>query len=404
MAISLVVGNRAVAHFLQGLDMKLGVQDPIAVFIMCPMGTNLAVRNLNPRLCLLKGYLTRKLCVLVSLIAAGGGFACTSFNIFTEGQNVVGKGLDWHQGHGMLAVNKRNVSKTALTVSPTDIPASWVSRYGSVTFNQYGREFPYGGMNEKGLVVEILLLPKTNFPQSDNRPALNELQWIQYQLDNYATVSELFDHVEDLRISRVYAPVHYMVCDRSGVCGSVEFLDGRLVGRWGGTMPIKTLTNDTYEESLRFLRQFIGFGGQLPIPAGYGSLERFAQAADSVRRYSQSINPVSYSLKLLRNLSNSQWRIVYNLISQNIHFATFGDPNEKIVSMAFDFACSRPTLVLDVNREGKGDVTQFFMPYTRSANEKIVTLAFKRMEHVLPEGFKERVIDYPQSTHCNQMH
>jgi choloylglycine hydrolase len=29
---------------------------------------------------------------------------------------------------------------------------SWISKYGSITFNQYGREFPTGGMNEKGLV------------------------------------------------------------------------------------------------------------------------------------------------------------------------------------------------------------------------------------------------------------
>jgi choloylglycine hydrolase len=26
----------------------------------------------------------------------------------------------------------------------------WTSRYGSITFNQYGREFPSGGINEKG--------------------------------------------------------------------------------------------------------------------------------------------------------------------------------------------------------------------------------------------------------------
>ena len=35
-------------------------------------------------------------------------------------------------------------------------PASWVSKYGSVTFNQYGRELPTGGMNEAGLVVETI--------------------------------------------------------------------------------------------------------------------------------------------------------------------------------------------------------------------------------------------------------
>ena len=61
---------------------------------------------------------------------------------------------------------------------------SWVSQYGSITFNQYGKEFPTGGMNEKGLVVELMWLDGTIYPQPDERPAIGVLQWIQYQLDN----------------------------------------------------------------------------------------------------------------------------------------------------------------------------------------------------------------------------
>lgn len=32
----------------------------------------------------------------------------------------------------------------------------WTSRYASVTFNQWGREFPMDGMNEAGLVVALV--------------------------------------------------------------------------------------------------------------------------------------------------------------------------------------------------------------------------------------------------------
>ena len=81
---------------------------------------------------------------------------------------------------------------------PQEKPASWVSRYGSVTFNQYGREFPNGGMNEAGLVVELMWLDDTTYPATDGRPALDCLEWIQYQLDTAATLS---DH--RLRLRRV---------------------------------------------------------------------------------------------------------------------------------------------------------------------------------------------------------
>ena len=41
--------------------------------------------------------------------------------------------------------------------------AQWQSKYASVTFNQYGVELPTGGINEKGLVVEIMGLKSEAF-------------------------------------------------------------------------------------------------------------------------------------------------------------------------------------------------------------------------------------------------
>jgi len=74
------------------------------------------------------------------------------------------------------------VEKTALLYPETvGQPAKWVSAYGSVTFNQFGRELPLGRMNEAGLVIEIMWLTQTEYPHSDRRPALRELQWAQYQ-------------------------------------------------------------------------------------------------------------------------------------------------------------------------------------------------------------------------------
>lgn len=61
---------------------------------------------------------------------------CTTFCMKQDKENIVGRNLDWHIDTGLIIVNKRNVVKEAL-VSDSEKPASWISKYGSITFNQY---------------------------------------------------------------------------------------------------------------------------------------------------------------------------------------------------------------------------------------------------------------------------
>jgi penicillin V acylase-like amidase (Ntn superfamily) len=90
-------------------------------------------------------------------------------------QVLVGKNYDWKVEEGLIIVNKRGVSKTAF-ISTADntglgIPAAWTSKYGSITFTQYGSELSPGGMNEAGLVVESMGLfhntPNRKYPEPD---------------------------------------------------------------------------------------------------------------------------------------------------------------------------------------------------------------------------------------------
>src|SRR4029078_10550574 len=98
----------------------------------------------------------------------------------------------------------------------------WRSRYGSITFNQYGKEFPTGGMNEKGLVVELMWLDETKYPSADKRPAIGVLQWIQYQLDNSTTIDEVIATDKKLRISATgTTPLHYLVADAYGKVATI---------------------------------------------------------------------------------------------------------------------------------------------------------------------------------------
>ncbi len=79
-------------------------------------------------------------------------------------------------------INQRNLEKVAL-VDLAEKPAKWISKFGSITFNQIGRDLPYGGMNENGLVVEQMTLDQTVYLSRDNRSGIGlvngyNINWI----------------------------------------------------------------------------------------------------------------------------------------------------------------------------------------------------------------------------------
>ena len=223
---------------------------------------------------------------IIVLLAPPQTRACTAF--LQDGALIAGKNLDWMLDQGLLMVNKKGVPKRAMVLDPREKTAQWVSQYGSVTFNQYGREMPMGGMNEAGLVVESLMLFGTRNPTPDERPGL--IAWAQYQLDNCRTVAEVVATDAKIRVSPTMPmPLHFFVCDRQGTAAVIEFLDGKLVCHTGDKLPHKLITNNTCDESLAYLGQHAGFGGSKPIQrTSQDSLDRFVIAADRIKTYHAS--------------------------------------------------------------------------------------------------------------------
>src|SRR3954468_16115106 len=175
--------------------------------------------------------------------------ACTTFFLQKNGQMVFGKNYDWMTGTGVVNTNLRNLAKSSLPLDGGSI-LKWTSRYGSTTFNQYGKEFPSGGMNEMGLVVELMWLAGSEYPAKDDRPGLNVLQWIQYQLDNCTTIDEVVATDKNIRIVSTGTPQHYLVADSKGGVATIEFLNGKMVVHRGNQLPYPVLANSTYESSL----------------------------------------------------------------------------------------------------------------------------------------------------------
>ena len=343
------------------------------------------------------------------LLSANPGPACTAFVIKGSRTVLLGKNLDWPVGEGFVFVNKRGVVKRAFG-GPGGEGLRWTSKYGSVTFNQFGREFPLGGMNEAGLVVEELNGP-ARYPGPDRRPALNELQWIQYQLDNHASVREALRSRSRVRVSRLLADLHFLVADAGGRRAVVEFVGGKMVSYERGELPVSVLSNNPYPESIRYLRLHIGFGGDREVSDGPESIERFVRAATMLEGYGlpgQRLMPDD-GFSILKSVEqpDTQWSIVYNLTRRLVFFKTKAGRRLKLINLAaFDFSCRTPSLMLPVDTKAVWVLTDEFRPYDAQANRRLVESVFGRLAELrvlppgLPGGLAGRMADYPETCPC----
>jgi choloylglycine hydrolase len=329
-------------------------------------------------------------------------FACTTFCLKGNGEVLFGKNYDWMIGDGLVFVNKRGVMKTSAEESN---PAKWVSRYGSVTFNQYGRENPSGGMNEAGLVIELMWLDDTQYPRVDSRPAVDVLEWIQYQLDNSASVEEVIKNSEKIRINSE-VKLHYLVNDRSGNTTTIEFLNGSLVAHRGATLPVSTLTNDTYAKSLSYAKTT-----SLDTARGNGSLERFARAANRTGEFDKKArseaDAVNYAFEILSNVAQpgyTQWSIVYDQKRGKIHFRTLQSPQiRSIDTRSFDYSCGSQVKIVDMNLKASGDITARFADYTRAANRDLIEQSFNGTDFLkkVPASLRDGLASYPEQFGCS---
>ena len=345
--------------------------------------------------------------LLLSALPLNSAFACTTFCLKNRGEILFGKNYDWMVGDGLVFVNKRGVAKVSTPVSLADTsnPAKWVSKYGSVTFNQYGRENPSGGMNEAGLAIELMWLDESQYPKPDARPSVGVLEWIQYQLDTSATVAEVITSSAKLRISSE-VKLHYLVNDKTGNTATIEFLNGDLVAHSEARLPVSTLANDAYAKSLNYLRT-----ASADRTKSNSSLDRFARAARRTREFDQQsksgADAVNYAFEILSNVAQpgyTQWSIVYDLKRGLIHFRTLQSPQIRVIdTKAFDYSCGTSVKIFDMNSSQSGDVTSQFTDYTRKANRDLIERSFGGTDFLksVPALIKDQLASYPEQFVCS---
>jgi choloylglycine hydrolase len=326
--------------------------------------------------------------LVIAAVLASPAEACTTFCIGDSTATLFGKNYDYSFDDGFVIVNQRGVAKVSFS---EEQPARWVSRFGSVTFNQYGRELPSGGMNERGLVVELMWLDGTQYPAPDDRAVLPALQWIQYQLDNHETVDEVVASDADVRIDgTTSATIHFLVADGAGNVAAIEFLDGALAVHRGADLPLRALTNNTYEESLAYARSLAP-----GAPPSTSSLDRFALAARNAawpgrdrpgddRAASSSPATVERAFSILSDVAQGEftcWSIVYDIAGRVVHFRTRRhEPVRSIALAGLDYRCGTPVLGIDVHRNLSGRIEHALEPYSLEKNRALIEGSFAKTD------------------------
>ncbi len=171
-------------------------------------------------------------------------------------------------------------------VGPNSI--EWVSKYGSLSASSWDIATS-DGMNEKGLVANLLWLVESEYPpfdqENDDRPRLAISAWAQYALDNFATVAKAVEELgrEEFVVVSDFIPgtdrfttVHLSPSDATGDSAIFEYIDGRLVIHHDRSYTV--MTNDpVFSEQLAINDYWQSIPGTVFLPGTNRPADRFVR-------------------------------------------------------------------------------------------------------------------------------
>ena len=319
-----------------------------------------------------KNMMQKAVLIAILLSISCASFSCTSFILRDNNGLFLGKNLDYYTGRGFVFINQRNDKKTGACIPP-EKPTQWVSKYGSITFNIYGKDLPMSGMNEKGLVIEDLWLDVTEYPEPDERKAVPELGWIQYMLDNCSTIDEVIEADKHVRVANTsIAKIHFILLDSTGKSAIIEILNGKTVITKGDSFPIEVIENQTYSQSLEFMKNN-PLGAKSYLQPIIDKRERFEMIAQMIMDKSANEKPLDFCFNVLKKVTwtsenmdaPTQWSIVYDITGRKISFKTKDNTNIRTISLNdFSFHCSDTIVTTNIQTNITNLMPENFHSYT----------------------------------------
>jgi penicillin V acylase-like amidase (Ntn superfamily) len=307
-----------------------------------------------------------------------------------EGQTVTGRTMDWVED---LKSNLYLMPRGMQHTSNTKTPFTWTSKHGSVITSIYGGGTA-DGMNEKGLVANMLYLSESKYPAAspeDKRPTMSVAAWAQYVLDSFATVPEAVEGMkkEPFRLVPVTAPsghagtIHLSVSDATGDSAVFEYIDGKLTVHHGREYQVMT-NSPTFDKQLPLNEYWKSIGGTVMLPGTNRASDRFARASFYINAVEQSADPreaVAAVFSVMRNVSvprgistpgqpniaSTIWRTVSDQKNRVYYFENTFSPSVVWVDLKkLDFSAASGVRMIQLsgNPDVAGNQTAEFKPTT----------------------------------------
>ncbi len=274
-------------------------------------------------------------------------------------------------------------------VGPNSI--QWTSKYGSIAASSWDIATP-DGMNEKGLMANLLWLVESEYPTFDiagNKKGLAISAWAQYALDNFATVAEAVEEFrkEEFAIVSDFIPgtdkfttVHLSLSDPTGDNAILEYIGGKLVIHHDPSYIV--MTNDPpYEQQLAINKYWQNIPGRIFLPGTVSSPDRFVRAYFYINSIPQTDDqrisvasvmsvvrnvsvPYGFEVEGFPNLSTTRWRVVADHKNLVYYFETALTPNTFWIDLKkMDFSENAPVKKLPLmnNETYSGEVSGRFI-------------------------------------------
>lgn len=287
---------------------------------------------------------------------------------------------------------------------------TWTSRYGSIIASGYNLQAASDGMNEKGLVANLLYLTESDYGKQDSkRPGLSILNWAQYVLDNFATVQEAVDVLKEeaFQISGFTLPngkaalLHLSISDAQGDSAILEYIDGKLAIHH--SKKYKVMTNSPiYEKQLALNEYWKEIGGLVFLPGTNRPADRFVRASfflnaipkKTVKNYITAVPYQSFVYQAIASVTSLQravsvplgitaptnpyisstiWRTISDQTHLNYYFDSATSPNTFWVALKkFNLkpGASIKILSLKNGRILSGEVSSFFIEKSSTLKTK----------------------------------
>ena len=296
-----------------------------------------------------------------------------------NGMVVTGRSMDWKtEMHSNLWVFPKGMERNGETGANS---LQWTSKYGSVVTSAF-EIASTDGMNEKGLVANLLWLPETEYPVRDqSKPGLAITAWVQYMLDNFATVDEAVAAIDENTFQVVsdmmpdgsrLATLHLSISDATGDCAIFEYTGGKLTVYH--SKEYKVMTNSpTYNKQLALNEYWKSIGGLSFLPGTNRFYINALPQTDDVRIAIASVFsvirntsvPYGISTPEFPEISTTQWRTVSDSKNLLYFFESSLTPNTFWVNLReTDLSEGAPVLKLSIaNGETyHGNATKEFKP------------------------------------------